>query len=151
MKRDCIIFDLDGTICNTTHRKQYVASKPKNWDAWNAGLVNDVPNEAVHLIYEALYCTYKDHIDIFLVSGRSEDYRIQTEEWLSKYGFYFNGLYMRKTNDHRKDHIVKSEIVDEIEKTHKIIAVFDDRRSVLSMWESRGVFTFDVGQGKGNF
>ena len=46
-RRNCFIFDLDGTICDVRHRRQYVATKPRNWDAWNKGLTQDVPNQAV--------------------------------------------------------------------------------------------------------
>lgn len=151
-KRDCFIFDLDGTICDVHHRRQYVATKPRNWDAWNAGLVNDTPNRAVKLVYKALYRDCNGGtIDLFFVSGRSDDYRRQTEEWLKYYGFEWNHLFMRKYKDHRDDAVVKSEIADEIEKTHNIIGVFDDRKRVVNMWIERGIWVFDVGQGKGDF
>lgn len=154
MTRNCFCFDLDGTICNVNHRRQYVATKPRNWDAWNNGLVKDTPNEAVSFVYQALDY-FIDHnlvsTDIFIVSGRSDDYRPQTEEWLSKNGFEYTKLYMRKFGDHRDDSIVKGEIADEILKTHNIIGVFDDRKRVLDMWQAKGIWTFDVGQGCGNF
>jgi hypothetical protein len=147
MKPSCYVFDLDGTICNVKHRRQYVATKPRNWDAWNAGLVNDKPNEAVLGIIHSL--TY--YYPIFIVSGRSDDYRVQTEEWLEKHGISYNALYMRKYKDHRDDAVVKAEIADEIDKTHHIIGVFDDRKRVVDMWINRGIWVFDVGQGKGEF
>ena len=43
MKLDVILFDLDGTLCDVKHRRQYVATNPRNWDAWNAGIINDKP------------------------------------------------------------------------------------------------------------
>jgi phosphoglycolate phosphatase-like HAD superfamily hydrolase len=151
MKKYCVIFDLDGTLCDVTHRRQYVATKPRNWDAWNTGLVNDKPVEPVGIVYSALNAYCDDDIQIFIVSGRSDDYRQQTEKWLLDNRFPYDSLYMRKYQDHRDDTIVKSEIADEIEKTHHIIAVFDDRQKVVNMWQQRGIFVFDVGQGKSNF
>lgn len=150
--RNCFIFDLDGTICDVRHRRQYVATKPRNWNAWNKGLVNDTPNHAVRFVYKALhnYC-YGDIADLFFVSGRSDDYREQTEEWLARHGFEYDALYMRKYKDHRDDAVVKGEIADEILKTHNILGVFDDRQRVVNMWIERGIWVFDVGQGKGNF
>ena len=82
-------FDLDGTICNVKHRRQYVATKPRNWDAWNAGLVNDTPNCPVLGIVQSL--TY--YYPVFIVSGRSDDYRKQTEEWLEKYNISYNAFF----------------------------------------------------------
>ena len=149
-KPNAIVFDLDGTLCNVLHRRQFVATKPRNWDAWNAGIINDTPNEPVLEVFNAL----KDRFPIFFVSGRSDDYRDVTIQWFEKHGIYeydYNGLLMRKYKDNRDDAIVKSEIADEIEKNYNIFAVFDDRKRVVDMWVNRGVFVFDVGQGKGNF
>lgn len=150
MKPNCVVFDLDGTLCNVYHRRQYVATKPRNWDAWNAGIINDTPNQPVLEVFNAL----KDRFPIFFVSGRSDDYRDVTIQWFENYGIYehdYNGLLMRKYKDHRDDAIVKGELADEIEKEYKIFAVFDDRKRVIDMWVNRGIFVFDVGQGKGNF
>lgn len=149
---NCVIFDLDGTICDVKHRRQYVATKPRNWDAWNAGLSNDVPHKAVEFVYKCLHA-HRGILscDLFFVSGRSDDYRPQTEEWLTSFGFKWDGLYMRKYKDHRDDSVVKGEIADEIQKTHNIMFVFDDRQRVVNMWVERGIWVFDCGQGKGNF
>lgn len=149
-KLKCICFDLDGTLCDVTHRRQFVATKPRNWDAWNRGIINDKPVEQVL----SMFCALKYLYPIFFVSGRSDDYRDVTVEWLEKHGitpYDYNGLYMRKYQDHRDDAIVKAEIADEIEKEYEIFAVFDDRKRVLTMWQKRGIFTFDVSQGKGDF
>jgi predicted secreted acid phosphatase len=150
MKPNCVVFDLDGTLCNVYHRRQYVATKPRNWDAWNAGIINDTPNQPVLEVFNAL----KDRFPIFFVSGRSDDYRDVTIQWFENHGIYehdYNGLLMRKYKDHRDDAIVKGELADEIENDYKIFAVFDDRKRVVDMWVNRGIFVFDVGQGKGNF
>lgn len=151
MKRNCFCFDIDGTLCDVRHRRQYVATKPRNWNAWNEGMVNDTPNAAVAFVYRALEYFIGENTDLFFVSGRSDDYRKQTEEWLSKHDFSYSALYMRKYKDNRDDTIVKGEIADEIEKTHQIIGVFDDRQKVVNMWVERGIWVFDVGQGKGDF
>lgn len=148
-RRNCFIFDLDGTICDVKHRRQYVATKPRNWDAWNKGLVNDVPNPAMKIVYQALRNQYK--IDLIIVSGRSDDYKEQTIKWLTDNEIFYDEIYMRKYKDHRDDAIVKGEIADEILKTHNILGVFDDRQRVVNMWIERGIWVFDVGQGKGQF
>jgi predicted secreted acid phosphatase len=150
MKHNAIVFDLDGTLCDVRHRRQYVATKPRNWNAWNAGIVNDAPIPQVLEVFDAL----KDRFPIFFVSGRSDDYRDVTIQWLEKYGITeldYNGLLMRKYQDHRDDVIVKGELADQIEKSYKIFAVFDDRKKVVDMWINRGIFVFDVSQGMGQF
>jgi uncharacterized HAD superfamily protein len=147
--KKCFVFDLDGTICDVRHRRQYVATKPRNWDAWNAGLVNDTPNVAVQKVFQAL--RNDQEVDLIIVSGRSDDYKEQTIKWLTDNEIFYDEIYMRKYKDHRDDAVVKNEIADEIEKTHKILGVFDDRQRVVNMWIERGIWVFDVGQGKGQF
>ena len=155
MTKDIIIFDLDGTICDVEHRRKFVASKPKNWDAWNKGLSADKPHLPVKFIFDCISYMVKNHTDITIafVSGRSEEYRDETIHWLNLNGFgnYTSNLYMRKKKDNRNDAIIKSEIADEIEKEYNILCVFDDRKRVVDMWINRGIFVFDVGQGKGDF
>ena len=146
---NCFIFDLDGTICDVRHRRQYVATKPRNWDAWNRGLVNDVPHPAVKIVYQALRQQYE--YDMIVVSGRSDDYKEQTIKWLTDNEIFYDEIYMRKYKDHRDDAVVKGEIADEILKTHRILGVFDDRKRVVDMWAKRGIWVFDCGQGKGDF
>jgi uncharacterized HAD superfamily protein len=146
-KPNCIVVDLDGTLCDVSRRRQYVATKPRNWEAWNRSIINDRPIPQVLEVLNAL----KDRFPIFFVSGRSDDYRKQTEEWLEKYDISYNALYMRKYKDHRDDAIVKGELADEIEKEYNIFAVFDDRKRVIEEWLRRGYFVFDVSQGKGDF
>lgn len=150
MKPKAILFDLDGTMCDVKHRRQYVATKPRNWDAWNAGIINDKPIPQVFEVFNAL----KDRFVVFFVSGRSDDYRDVTVKWLESQGITdidYNGLLMRKYKDHRDDAIVKGEIADQIEENYEIFAVFDDRKRVVDMWVNRGIFVFDVGQGVSNF
>ena len=149
-KEKCIIFDLDGTLCDVTHRRQFVATKPRNWDAWNKGISNDKAVKQVLAMFHSLKYFYA----IFFVSGRSDDYRDITLQWFDDHGIMsddYNGLYMRKYQDHRDGAIVTAEIADQIEEQYQIFAVFDDRKRVLTMWQERGIFTFDVSQGKGDF
>jgi predicted secreted acid phosphatase len=151
MRKKTIIFDLDGTICNVTHRRKFVASKPKNWDAWNRGIALDTPNEAVKFMFESI--VNRDDVEVLFVSGRSEDYREVTEAWLLDNGFdVHSNLYMRRSRDTRDDSIVKGEIADKIvAEGYDIFCVFDDRKRVVDMWVDRGIFVFDVGQGAGDF
>lgn len=148
-KRNCFCFDLDGTICDVLHRRQFVATKPKNWNAWNAGMVSDTPHLPVQKVFQAL--RQDQDVDLIIVSGRSDDYKEQTVKWLSDNEIFYDEIFMRKYKDNRDDAIVKSEIADEIEKTHNILGVFDDRQRVVNMWIQRGIFVFDVAQGQGNF
>jgi predicted secreted acid phosphatase len=146
-KNSCFVFDLDGTLCDVSHRRQWVATQPKNWDAWNAGISEDKPNMPVLEVLHRLSNVY----DIVLVSGRGSEYRQPTIDWLRKHGVHFSDLYMRTEGDFRPDDEVKSELADQVEKDYRIVGVFDDRKRVVNMWIKRGIFVFDVAQGGGDF
>jgi len=53
-------------------------------------------------------------------------------------------LFMRQMHDSRKDTIVKREIYDVFLRNKNIIAVFDDRPSVVDMWNDLGLTVFAV-------
>ncbi len=140
-----VIFDIDGTLANIQHRRMYVASKPKNWRAFNLAMVNDTvyPDilELYNLFKEAGYT-------MIIVSGRSEESRKVTEEWLAKYEIVYTKLYMRPLKDNRSDAIVKQEILQQIlENGYVPLMAIDDRNRVVNMWRSNGIRCLQVCDG----
>lgn len=96
----------------------------------------------------ALGAFFNAGIEVIFVSGRADNHRAPTEAFLERasdqYGFTYNDLHMRKVGDSRSDVIVKKEIYDEfIKDQYNIVAVFDDRRGVISLWRSEGLYVFD--------
>ena len=152
MKKNVIYFDIDGTVADARHRLHWIQSKPKNWPAFFKGIPDDSPIEPTLTVFHSLI---KANHEIVFASGRSEQSRENTIDWLKKNGIYqdvhYLGLWMRKDGDYRSDEIVKAEILDEIEKEHHIMFAFDDRPRVVRMLRSRGVFVFDVYQGTEEF
>ena len=41
MKKDVCIFDIDGTLANCDHRLHHIQDKPKNWDLFYNGCMDD--------------------------------------------------------------------------------------------------------------
>ena len=84
--------------------------------------------------------------NIILVSGRSDEYRELTENWLRENNIFYIALWMRKADDIRADSIIKEEIFKEyIEPYYTVHAIIDDRKRVLRMWRRLGLPTFAVG------
>ena len=152
-KKNCAIFDLDGTLSNSDKRITFIKTKPKNWLAFYKGLIVDPP---VKPVVDFLIATSKN-MDILLLTGRPERYRELTTQWLTQHALspYVTDLYMRADNDNRTDYIVKMEIADKIEQNYKINFVVEDRLTVVEAWKNRGIFVFDVNQNshdnKGDF
>ena len=131
-----IICDLDGTLCLFKHhRGPYDAST----------CINDTVNHPVRLIIESLNKTH----DILFVSGRESKYQPQTVEWIDKHVRLKNwALFMRATDDNRKDSIVKQEIYDaKIKDIYQIDFVLDDRDQVVTMWRANGLTCLQVAEG----
>lgn len=148
------IFDLDGTLALIEHRLHHIQGPKKDWRAFFAACGDDKPNAPV---IRTLHALRRSGAEIWIWSGRSDECRPQTVEWLGRYGCAGKGwifgvperLRMRKAGDHRDDVEVKREWLSEIEppEWNRLTAVFDDRSRVVEMWRAAGVPCFQVAPG----
>lgn len=137
-KKDCYIFDLDGTLAKMKGRS------PFDWHRVD----EDEINGPVYEICQALSISKNQmHWDCIIVSGRSDEVMKPTLKWLDRYGISFDRIYMRKAGDFRKDSVVKEEIWKEIEKDYNIICMFDDRDQVVNHARSLGYTVLQVAEG----
>jgi phosphoglycolate phosphatase-like HAD superfamily hydrolase len=138
------IFDLDGTLADTTHRQHFIAGPSKDWDAFFEACDKDPPIQHVCEIARLL----KQRHDLLFVSGRSDQVELKTRVFLIENIAPNPILYMRKRNDYRPDEIIKGEMLDRIlAEGYAPIAVFDDRAKVCKMWRARGIPCFQVAEG----
>ena len=137
-KEDCIIVDLDGTVCLHNGRSPYDLTR----------ISEDIPNYPLVRFLQELICN--KHI-IFL-SGREEtdQCRQDTINWLtenicsSDFGYKWE-LLMRDKNNFEPDEIIKERIFHkEIEPKYSVLAIFDDRDKVVKMWRSLGLLCNQV-------
>jgi predicted kinase len=127
------ICDIDGTVCRMTGRGPYDFSR----------VHEDEPIEHTATVLRALV----DDSAIIMLSGRDDSCRDATEKWLWDNLIPFNELHMRATGDGRPDYLVKSQIFDEqIRDRFHVLGVFDDRLSVVRMWDRRNVPFFRLGK-----
>jgi len=95
---------------------------------------------------------YARDFTIILLSGRSDEFRGVTEEWLQDKAVPYNVLFMRKEGDTRKDSIIKEEIYRaEIENKYNVLFVLDDRLQVCRLWHSLGLTLLRVGDPDADF
>jgi hypothetical protein len=128
--------DIDGTVALTAGRSPYDESR----------VHEDRPNRPVVDVVRAMHdAGYR----ILFVSGRTDACREATEEWLAEHVLeVYEALYMRKAGDTRKDAVVKLELFDaHIRHAYNVVAVFDDRASVVAAWRSLGLTVFQVAEG----
>jgi len=144
----CVCFDVDGTLADCEHRRHFVSTKPKNWPAFNRAMKNDTP----HLdIIWMLRTFHQAGVTILIASGRGEDDRAVTVDWLDNVagiaGLYTK-LYMRPAKDYRSDDKIKSDILDQmrLDGFNPTMAV-DDRQQVVDEWRRRGLRCLQVQPG----
>lgn len=144
MTDEIVIFDIDGTLADVSERIHHVRKKPKNWNAFFQGMAQD---KAIHSMVRLCNVLYASGIYIVLCSGRSEEHRQQTVEWLAQQGVNYHDLLLRPDKDRRSDTDVKRELLASLDKS-KILFVVEDRSRVVEMWRSEGLVCLQCAPGE---
>lgn len=146
------IFDLDGTLALTGHRQHLLDNldNPHRWRDFFLACVHDESNWPV--IHTMRQLSVQNEVRIW--SGRSEDVRELTLDWLEK---RFPGwsrsainllLTMRPSGNSVPDDELKLGWLHALgEERGRLVAIFDDRDKVVKAWREHGVPCFQVAPG----
>jgi FMN phosphatase YigB (HAD superfamily) len=104
---EIVIFDIDGTLADVSERIHHVRKKPKNWNAFFQVMAQD---KAIHSVVRLCNILYASGIRIILCSGRSEEHRPETVQWLADKSVNSHELKLRRDGDRRSDAVVKREM-----------------------------------------
>lgn len=168
-----IVFDLDNTLADTAHRQHFVtpfgyscdgSNRPvdcdgqpfkPDWKSFFEACGEDAPIKTVINLFRLISVQY-DTVEIW--SGRCESVRGKTLNWLvehiqpSEKEYFDSILKMRPIGDYSPDDQLKEYWLDlALKNDREIEFVVDDRKKVIEMYRRRGIFVFDVSQGKGDF
>ena len=129
---DCFIFDIDGTLAYMKDRSPYDYSK--------------VNTDGCHKDIADMSNMLKSHgYSIIICSWRKADCREETIKWLDANHIPYDELFMRGSDDNRKDSIVKYELLTEEILPHYYVKwVFDDRKQVVDMWRQAWLRCYQV-------
>ncbi|MEV7612073.1 AAA family ATPase [Streptomyces sp. NPDC089799] len=131
-----VMCDIDGTLALRGDRGPY--------DFTRCDL--DLLNVSVRQALRAFRSAEGDRI--VLLSGRSEDHRTITEEWLARHEVPYDELWMRASGDGRSDDIVKAELFDaHVRYRYSVRVSLDDRDRVVALWRRMGLPTWQVNYG----
>jgi predicted kinase len=141
-KTDCLVFDIDGTIAHMNNRS------PFDWGA----VRNDTPDPIMVFLISSWLIQNSNKV-VFL-SGRDSVCQQETMAWISK---HFNNvrfgvacpnaiLLMRPEGSTEKDTSVKKDLLlRHVDSVYNVLAVFDDRPSVVRMWHDMGLKVWSTG------
>lgn len=171
-----VVFDIDGTLANASHRLHHVVKDPnrvyespfrKDWDSFLSDelVAKDAPIEPTWEILTSLLATGNR---VIFITGRPEDQRQITYDWLYTQHCSVRALahfhwrqrqksggsggspiiYMRKSGDRRLSHIVKGELLESARMDgFKPKIVFEDRIEDTKMWREKGLICCQVAEG----
>lgn len=141
-KEECIIVDIDGTLA-------HIADGRSPYDASRA--MNDSLDDAVSLITAMMY---NHDYKVIILTGRGEEHREVTEQWLEANNVDYDELYTRMDYDvdengkKLEDSIVKERLFrTHVEPRFNVKFVLDDRNRVVDMWRRIGLKCLQVAPG----
>lgn len=150
-KLPAVICDLDGTFADCEHRRHHVRRTDGQKKDWRSFFLDMSKDPIIFPVYEILFKfqgTSLEDCNIVFCSGRPDDYRKLTKEWLAQTGIQYTALYMRNRHDSRQDDIIKEILLDfEILTRFKPKFILDDRDQVVKMWRRRGFMCLQVAEG----
>lgn len=123
--------DLDGVLCDDRHRVEHALNK--NWTQYFFLLDRDAVWPQGKELHDALImCGY----DIVYLTGRREDTRRATVQWLKRNGFdYKRPLVMRPLPRYPYKKVplceFKYEVVWEVAELYDEVVIYDDDPSVI--------------------
>lgn len=115
-----ILCDIDGVIADPTHRLGFL--ERKDYDSFYSDkeiLADGLIVAGASLLH--VFLNYYTHVDIAFVTGRPTRTAATTKQWLQANitsSLYCEPLYMREDSDHRKDFILKPELVGKALKNY---------------------------------
>lgn len=135
--RDAVIIDMDGTLCDTSTIAHLVEGDDRDFAAFHAASAGCPANRDV---LEAAREQAGLGRAVLVVTSREFVWRDLTLDWLVKHEVPYDGLYMRIVGDYRKDTVVKTEILQQIEADgYTVLEAWDDQDDVIALWREHGI------------
>lgn len=136
MKPTAYIFDMDGTLVDTSAIIHHVLKRPRDFEAFHREAASAPAHlEVVQMVYDAV----DEGHDILIVTAREAVWRHSTAMWLALNKVPSHAMFMRPVKDYRKDYIIKKEILQRIRTSWEVVHAVDDNPAVIQLWEEEGI------------
>lgn len=129
-----VVFDIDGVLADVRHRLHYLATRPKNWEAFFAAAKNDQVLEVGAEFAKRAAATH----EIVYLTGRPERLRTATQSWLDEQQLPAGRLVMRPVGDRRPSAVVKLHELRRLRRESTVEMLVDDDPSVIDAARAAG-------------
>lgn len=128
------VIDVDGVVADVRHRLGHLDKRPRDWDAFFAGAIDDPPlAEGIARVRQLA----ADH-EIVWLTGRPESLRAVTVAWFGQHGLPGGRLVMRRGHDRRPAKVVKLGELRRLSAGRTIAVVIDDDPAVVAALRADG-------------
>lgn len=138
------LFDLDGTLSDTTHRYLLAPTvdASSSWSVYAKACGNDTPIWDVVAILRIMFATHEVHI----ISGRDGSALEETKAWLSKHNIPYDRLTLRPADNEDSNADIKVTYVHKLrEEGLDPVILFDDWRPTCDAVRELNVAVLQVG------
>jgi glutathione S-transferase len=142
--RPYAVIDLDGVLADVTARLHHIEGKPKNWDAFFAG----IPDDPVYAEGLAIARKLAAEHDLVYLSGRPERTRSDTERWLRRHDVPHGQLVLRRNPDRRPARVVKVGLLRQLAQERTVAVLVDDDPAVCQAAREAGFPVFEATWGR---
>lgn len=149
MLRPCVIFDIDGTIADCSHRLRFIKGDGKpDWQSFFDPQL--VAKDGVIQPMLEMLALMQQTFPIVFASGRPKRIKGATIGWLHVNAPWLTSYstYMRADEDRRSSAEVKRDYLDKMARDgFRPIYAFEDRAADAAMWRAAGITCFQVAEG----
>jgi hypothetical protein len=129
-----VVLDIDGVLADVRHRLHYLATRPKNWEAFFAAAKNDQVLEVGAEFAKRAATTH----EIVYLTGRPDRLRAATQSWLDEQGLPAGRLVMRSEGDRRPSAVVKLYELRRLRRESTVELLVDDDPLVIEAARAAG-------------
>ena len=146
MAPDLVIFDLDGTLANVSHRVPLIDGTFAGWHRYNCACIDDTLYSSVADVAKALN---RQGYEFWVVSGRAVEMMAATRYWFHEYFVVPDRIILRPIGDERPSDVLKRDwLNDGTIPVERVLCVFDDDTDAAWVYRAKGLTCFQVGHGK---
>ena len=128
------------SICNWRESTLPANSDRKTYNDFHYLSVYDPANT---WILDMMRLMKIDGVKVNVLTGRMEEKRKKSEEWLKRYHVSYDWMQMRGNDDYRSSETVKAEYIS-LYYMEEIRMIFDDNPKVINSLKDLGYPTFQV-------